>query len=164
MSIENGKLGFSDALTDVRNWKKIPYVPTERLRAFTIRRTELEFLLMQLTISESNAARFYLGNKSNSDNPDDVQPCLIMVGVRGFVPYFEVPDLKKNIPGTERYFTYFPETVPVSPITTGDGRPKELSGEEPYVLDFSYPCPHTCDLNSCLMNPPPPGAIDVNCF
>jgi hypothetical protein len=164
MSIVNGKLGFYDALTDVRNWKKIPYVPTEKLRAFTIRRTELEFLLMQLTITESNAARFYLGNKSDSDNPEEVQPCLIMVGVQGFVPYFEVPGLKENIPGTERYFNYFPEAVPVSPIAAGDGRPSAVPEDAPYVLDFSYPCPHTCDLNSCLMDPPPPNAVNPACF
>lgn len=164
MSIQNGKLGFFDALTDVRNWKKMPFIPTEKLRAFTIRRTELEFLLMQLTITESNAARFYLGNKSNSENPEDIQPCLLMVGVRGFVPYFEVPELKENIPGKEQYFVYFPQTVPVSPMARGNDLPKNVEEGVPYVLDFAYPCPHTCELSSCLMDPPPAGAVNVDCF
>lgn len=154
MSIENGKLPLKMAEQYTMNWAKLPVVPTNQLRAFTIRRTELEFLLLQMTISESNATRIYLGNKSDSPNPEDVIPCLIMVGVNGFIPQFEAPEyLKSNIPGTEKYFTYFPEGIPVSPMPGAHGRSVDLTEGE-YVLDFAYPCPHTCDLGSPLMSPP----------
>lgn len=152
MSIKNGKLPLGEAQGYIKNWIGRQIISTDQLRAFTIRRTELEFLLMQMTITESNAARFYLGDKSNDLGLPPV-PCLIMAGVDGFVPNFDLPEgyPEGNIPGQERYFIYFPQSVPPTepPATRGTNELEQME----YVLDFAYPCPDTCQLNSVLMNP-----------
>jgi hypothetical protein len=151
MSIENGKLPVGKAQGYIKNWVGRQVISTDQLRAFTIRRTELEFLLMQMTITGSNAARFYLGDKSTDQGLPPV-PCLIMAGVDGFVPNFELPEgyPEGNIPGQERYFTYFPDQ-------SNGSNSRHRAADEPiqqeYVLDFAYPCPDTCQLNSILMNP-----------
>lgn len=135
----------------VKNWIGRQTISTDQLRAFTIRRTELEFLLLQMTITESDAARFYIGDKADNPGVPPV-PCLIMTGVDGFVPGFDLPEgyPPGNIPGKERYFTYFPDQHNGSGARHG-AAVEPIQGE--YVLDFAYPCPDTCQLNSVLMNP-----------
>jgi hypothetical protein len=153
MSIENGKLGLTAAEGFTLDWKKnakkfMAELPDDKIpRAFTIRRAELEFLLLQMTILECDATRMYLGLKpSESPHIDIVQdPCLIMTGVRDFRPDFNDPGNSK--PGKEVYFSAFPANI--NPA---------IPSEEPYVLDFAYPCPDTCQIDSPLMNPASPAA------
>jgi hypothetical protein len=149
MSIENGKLGLKAAEGFTLDWKTnlkkyIAEIPEDKIpRAFTIRRTELEFLLLQMTILECDATRMYLGLKP-TESPQlglEQDPCLIMTGVRNFSPDFKNPGDSK--PGTEVYFTKYPGNIdPAIPV------------EEPYVLDFAYPCPSTCQNDSPLMGLP----------
>jgi hypothetical protein len=158
MSIENGKLPVPIAQQYIKNWINRKQIGTNQLRAFTIRRTELEFLLLQMDITSSDAARFYLGDKAatTEDAPD---LSLIMAGVQGFVPdiFLQPPFVKAppfepltNLPGREKYFTYFPEHS-VGAIARRNEIEEPIPGE--YVFDFAYPCPHTCELNSPLMDP-----------
>jgi hypothetical protein len=163
MSIENGKLPLATAKQYVKNWINRKQISTDQLRAFTVRRTELEFLLMQMDITSSDAARFYLGDKAvTPDAAPDLS--LIMAGVQGFVPgiFLNPPFVRPNfitnlempnLPGKEKYFTYFPEHSIGS-----SARHHEIEEPVPgeYVFDFAYPCPHTCALDSELMPPPLP--------
>jgi hypothetical protein len=151
MSIENGKLPFGDAQGFIRTWINRESIVPDQLRAFTIRRTELEFLLLQMAITGSNAARFYVGDKAGSELEPPV-PCLIMVGVDDFVPNMEDPS--KSIPGKEVYFSAFPPNL----MDLNPPRNAAEEGATPYVLDFAYPCPKTCQQDSPLYNPdlPPP--------
>jgi hypothetical protein len=148
---ENGKLLFKDAQGFIKTWINRESIVPNQLRAFTIRRTELEFLILQMTITGSDATRFYIGDKANNEFDPPV-PCLIMAGVDNFVPNLEDP--AKSIPGEEVYFTAFPPTL-------RDINPSPAAAEEAspfYVLDFAYPCPRTCQEDSPLFNPylPPP--------
>jgi hypothetical protein len=146
MSIENGKLGLTAAEGFTLDWKTnakayIAGLPDDKLpRAFTIRRAELEFLLLQMTILECDATRMYLGLKPTESPGNAIvqDPCLIMTGVRGFRPDFKEPG--KSLPGEEVYFTAYAQNIN-----------KDIAIEEPYVLDFAYPCPDTCQTNSPLM-------------
>ncbi len=154
MSIENGKLPLATAQQYIKNWINRKQIGTGQLRAFTIRRTELEFLLMQMDITSSDAARFYLGDKA--DNPENAPDLsLIMAGVQGFVPdtFFKPPYVPEgfytnqqlvNLPGKEKYFSYFPEHNIGSGVT--DHSAMAVDDPAQYVFDFAYPCPSTCQL------------------
>jgi hypothetical protein len=149
MSIENGKLDLKVAKGFTLDWKAnakkyIAGLPDDKIpRAFTIRRSELEFLLLQMTILECDATRMYLGLKpSESPHIGIAQdPCLIMTGVRDFRPDFKNPGDSK--PGTEVYFTQYPGNIDPMNVVEGE-----------YVLDFAYPCPSTCQNDSPLMGTP----------
>jgi len=175
MSLENGKLPLASAQQYVRNWLSRGKIEAGQLRGFTIRKSELEFLLLQMDITSCDAVRFYLGDRAASpaDAPDF---SLIMTGVQGFVPslflkppYAQEDFFGKNqivdLPGMEKYFTYFPENTFQHGKGGGKGDdPDPATGAE-YVFDFAYPCPSTCQLEtptgpsgstSILLNPPPP--------
>jgi hypothetical protein len=142
LSAINGRLELKDAEAFTKKWVEKGSISAEDFRAFSVRKTELDSLMTLLEKNRLDAVRFYFGMKPKTNGEEGFQPCLIMTGVRGFEVDFSNPadPIVTNV-GKEEYFP---------------DRLSDVEGE--FVFDFAYPCPDTCQIDSPLMNPPPPAA------
>ncbi len=141
LSETNGHVSLDSAIRFTREWREVPQEYVKKIKAFTIRRFELQKLINHMDEIGCDAARFYTGLKPlppTPDRPDIIlYPCMLMVGVQGYVPDFENPS--KSIAGTDVFFMGQKQAD-----KNGTGYETETAAEEQFVYDFALPCPDTC--------------------